>query len=128
MTIEKNQNPGAVLELPIWPNFEVNGLDWQCCLAGSSKKALPMAFLQNGSKVFNFFNCPDLSIIHSSYALTFFGYIILVLANVTQYQNGIYRNGSRTWFWYFFLNANANNYRFIFFRPLHFWPPSKLII
>ena len=25
--------------LPIWPNFEVNGLDWQCCLAGSSKMA-----------------------------------------------------------------------------------------
>ena len=24
---------------PIWPNFEVNGLDWQCCLAGSSKTA-----------------------------------------------------------------------------------------
>ena len=24
---------------PIWPNFEVNGLDWQCHLAGSSKTA-----------------------------------------------------------------------------------------
>ena len=24
---------------PIWPNVEVNGLDWQCCLAGSSKRA-----------------------------------------------------------------------------------------
>ena len=24
---------------PIWPNFEVNGLDWQCCLAGCSKRA-----------------------------------------------------------------------------------------
>ena len=24
---------------PIWPNFEVNGLDWQCCVAGSSKTA-----------------------------------------------------------------------------------------
>ena len=23
----------------IWPNFEVNELDWQCCLAGSSKTA-----------------------------------------------------------------------------------------
>ena len=23
----------------IWPNFEVNGLDWQCCLADSSKTA-----------------------------------------------------------------------------------------
>ena len=25
--------------MPIWPNFQVNGLDWQCCLAGSSKMA-----------------------------------------------------------------------------------------
>ena len=24
---------------PIWLNFEVNGLDWLCCLAGSSKTA-----------------------------------------------------------------------------------------
>ena len=34
---------GAVLELPpkepIWPNFEVNELDWQCCVAGSYKTA-----------------------------------------------------------------------------------------
>ena len=22
-----------------WPNFEVNGLNWQCCLAGTSKMA-----------------------------------------------------------------------------------------
>ena len=29
---------------PIWPNFEVNGLDWQCCLAGSSKRA-PRIFI-----------------------------------------------------------------------------------
>ena len=36
---------GAVLKLPTkqyrqlghWPSFEVNGLDWRCCLAGSSK-------------------------------------------------------------------------------------------
>ena len=48
MAIEKIKILGAVLELPakqhcrfwpIWPNFEVNGLDWQCCLAGSSKMA-----------------------------------------------------------------------------------------
>jgi len=32
MTIEKNQNPGG-------PIFEVNGLDWQYYLAGSSKTA-----------------------------------------------------------------------------------------
>ena len=24
---------------PIWPNFAVNELTWQCCLAGSSKVA-----------------------------------------------------------------------------------------
>ena len=40
---------GAVWELPdkqrpIWPNFEVNGLDWQCCLAGSSQRA-PRIFI-----------------------------------------------------------------------------------
>ena len=44
----KNQNPGSrfgatsLPALPIWPiwsNFEVNWLDWQCCLAGSSKMA-----------------------------------------------------------------------------------------
>ena len=48
MAIEKIKILWAVLELPakqhcqfwpIWPNFEVNGLDWQCCLADSSKMA-----------------------------------------------------------------------------------------
>ena len=34
---------------PIGPNFEVNGLDWQCCLAGSSK--MP-------PRIFVFFKCP----------------------------------------------------------------------
>ena len=29
---------------PIWPNFELNGLDWQCCLAGSSNTA-PRIFI-----------------------------------------------------------------------------------
>ena len=29
---------------PIWPNVEVEGLDWQCCLAGSSKTA-PRIFI-----------------------------------------------------------------------------------
>ena len=27
-----------------WPNVEVNGLDWQCCLAGSSQRA-PRIFI-----------------------------------------------------------------------------------
>ena len=48
MVIEKIKILGAVLELPakqhcqfspFGPIFEVNGLDWQCYLAGSSKTA-----------------------------------------------------------------------------------------
>ena len=48
IAIEKIKIMGAVWELPakqhcrFWPtrlNFEVNGLDWQCCLAGSSQRA-----------------------------------------------------------------------------------------
>jgi hypothetical protein len=34
----------AVPIWPIWPNFEVNGLDWQFCLACSSKTA-PRIFI-----------------------------------------------------------------------------------
>jgi hypothetical protein len=49
MAIKKIKILGAVLELPakqhcqfspFGPIFEVNGLDWQCYLAGSSKMAL----------------------------------------------------------------------------------------
>ena len=48
MAIEKIKILGAVLELPakqhcqfspFGPLYEVNGLDWQCCLVGSSKTA-----------------------------------------------------------------------------------------
>ena len=48
MAIEKKQNPGvrfgatsqtALPIQPIWPIFEVYGLDWHCCLAGCSKTA-----------------------------------------------------------------------------------------
>ena len=48
MSIEKIKILGAVLKLPakqhcqfspFGPTSEVNGLDWQCCLAGSSKTA-----------------------------------------------------------------------------------------
>ena len=28
----------------MWPSFEVNGLDWQCCLAGSFQRA-PRIFI-----------------------------------------------------------------------------------
>ena len=53
MAIEKIKILGAVLELPakqpcqfrpVGPIFEVNGLDWQCYLAGSSKTALRIFF------------------------------------------------------------------------------------
>ena len=37
MAIEKIKILGAIQ--PIWPVFEVNGLDWHCCLASSSKTA-----------------------------------------------------------------------------------------
>ena len=47
MAIEKIKILGEILELlakqhcrPIWVNLGVNGLDWQCCLDGSSKTAL----------------------------------------------------------------------------------------
>ena len=41
MAIEKNKILCTVLEpiQPIWLIFAVNGLDWQCCLAGNSKTA-----------------------------------------------------------------------------------------
>ena len=53
MAIEKIKILGAVLELPAKYHcqfspfgllIEVNGLDWQCCLAGSSKTA-PRIFM-----------------------------------------------------------------------------------
>ena len=47
MSVEKNKMLGAVLKpprkqycQPILPHFLVNGPNWQCCLAGSSKTAL----------------------------------------------------------------------------------------
>ena len=48
MAIEKIKILGAVLELPakqhfVFGQFEVNGLDWQCCLAGSVKRAPKIA-------------------------------------------------------------------------------------
>ena len=90
MTIEKIKILGAVLELPakqhcqfgqfgpIWPNFEVNGLDWKCCLAGSFKTA-PRIFIF--SIVLDAEYLSDVKFI-ATYALTFFAYIILVLASV----------------------------------------------
>ena len=62
----------------MWPNLELNGLDWQCCLAGSSKTA---------PRIFIFpivLGAEYLSYVKSiaTFALTFFGYIISVLASV----------------------------------------------
>ena len=80
----KNQNPGspfwtALPIWPIWPNYEVNGLDWQCCLAGSSKRA-PRIF------IFSIFLGAEYSSyvkFIAIYGPTFFGYIISVLVIVS---------------------------------------------
>ena len=63
---------------PIWPNFEVNWLDWQCCLAGSSKTALRIF-------IFSAVLCADNSFyvkLIATYAFKLFGYIISVWASV----------------------------------------------
>ena len=83
MAIEKIEILGAVLELPAkqycqFSSFKVNGLDWQCCLAGSYKTV---------PRIFNFsifLGAEYLSYLNSiaTFALTFFGYIISVLASV----------------------------------------------
>ena len=83
MVIEKIKILGAVLKvpetaLPVWPNFEVNGLDWQCCLAGSSKRAPRIL-------IFSIALGADYSFYMkfiATRAPTFFGYIISVLASV----------------------------------------------
>ena len=84
MVIEKIKILGTVLELPakqqIWPNFEVNWLDWQCCLAGSSKTS-PRIFIFSivlGAEYLS--NVKSIAI----FALTFFGYTISVLAIMYQ--------------------------------------------
>ena len=63
---------------PIWPNFEVNGQDWQSCLAGSSETA-PGIFIF--SSVLDAEYSSYVKFI-ATYAPIFFGYIISVLANV----------------------------------------------
>ena len=50
MAIEKNQYPGgrfgatSYIALPIQPIYLANGLNWQCCIADSSKMA-PMILI-----------------------------------------------------------------------------------
>ena len=63
---------------PSWPSFEVNGLDWQYYLAGSSQTA-PRIFIFSivlGAEYLSYAK----SI--ATFALTFFGDIISVLASV----------------------------------------------
>ena len=88
MANEKTKILGAVLELAAKQHDQLgpilryrlfgNGLDWQCCLAGSSKTAPRIL-------IFSIVMGAD----YSSYVkpigtftLTFFGYIISVLASV----------------------------------------------
>ena len=63
--------------MPIWPSFEVNGLDWQCCLAGTSNTA-PRIFILS-----IVLDAEYLSYVKfiATFALTFFGYIISVLVS-----------------------------------------------
>ena len=88
----------VAMALPIWPicpSFEVNGLDWQRCLAGSSKTA-PKIFIFS-----NFLGAEYLSFIKSiaTFALTFFRYIISVLASVYRVpQNKM--TSIKPWVWW----------------------------
>ena len=60
------------------PSFEVNGLDWHCCLAGSSKRAprILIFSIAVGAEYLSYVK----SI--ATFAPTFYGYIISVLASV----------------------------------------------
>ena len=64
--------------LKFWPNCEVNGLYWQCCLAGSSKRAprILIFSIAMGTEYLSHVK------FIATRAPTFFGYIILVLASV----------------------------------------------
>ena len=86
MAIEKNQNPGSrfgatsLMTLPIQPIYLKIGPNWpnrQCCLAGSSKTAPRILIISIAMSANNSFYVKSIA----TYAPTFFGYIILVLAN-----------------------------------------------
>jgi hypothetical protein len=67
-----------MLVWPIWPSFEVNGLDWQCCLVGTFKMA-PRIFIFSivlGAKYLSYVKSIG------TFALIFFGCTISVLASV----------------------------------------------
>ena len=87
MAIEKIKILGAVLELPAKPHcqfspfglfFEVNGLDWQCCLAGSSKTAPRILIFSTAMGAKPSFYLKFIA----TYAPAFFGYNNPVLARV----------------------------------------------
>jgi hypothetical protein len=59
-------------------NFEVNGLDWQCCLAGTSKRAPRILIFSIAMDAKNSFYVKFIA----TYAPKFFGFIISVLAMV----------------------------------------------
>ena len=65
-----------------WPNFEVNGLDWQCCLAGISKRA-PRIFIF--SIVLSAEYLSNVKFI-ATRAPIFFGYTISVIASVISHR------------------------------------------
>ena len=60
------------------PNFEENGLDWQCCLADCSKTA-PRILIFSIAMGAEYLYCVKFI---ATEAPTFFGYIILVLTSV----------------------------------------------
>ena len=89
MEIKKIKILGALLELsakqhcqfwPIRPSFEVNELDWQCCLAGSSKRAprILIFLIAMGAEYY------VKSI--ATFAPEFYGYIISVLASMLSFE------------------------------------------
>ena len=68
---------------PIWPIFAVNRLNWQCCLAGSSKRA---------PRILNFSIAMDADysfelISVETYAPQFIGYNKLFLGSVIKEKN-----------------------------------------
>ena len=81
MAIEKIKILGALLELPIQPIYLKTGPNWpnwQCCIAGSYKRAprILIFLIAMGAE--------NLSYVKSiaTFAPTFYGYIISVLASV----------------------------------------------
>ena len=64
--------------MPIWHNFEVNGLDWQGYLAGSSKRA-PRILIFSIAMGADYLFCVKFI---ATRGPTFFGYIISALASV----------------------------------------------